>query len=99
MPRGMGSGDSQWCAQKQAAAELKLLDEDAQQVLAMFASNMAEAPKPKPAQAGQLVAGRDITNLASTRPQVLACAAGCVQHAVGRPALEKLSLMHANDGP
>ena len=66
----------QWCAQKQAAAELKLLDDDAQQVLAMFASNMAEAPKPKPAQAGHLVAGRDITNLASARPQVLACAAG-----------------------
>ena len=62
--------------QKQAAAELKLLDDDAQQVLAMFASNMAEPSVPKQAQqaaAGQLVAGRDITNLTNRRKQVRNC--------------------------
>ena len=62
--------------QKQAAAELKLLDDDAQQVLAMFASNMAEPSVPKQAQqaaAGQLVAGRDITNLTNRRKQVSSC--------------------------
>ena len=65
--------------QGKGAAELKLLDEDSRQVLAMFASHTAPAPAGKAQQAQQAqqaawgAAGRDITN---TRHQVSSSCAG-----------------------
>lgn len=66
---------SQHCVQRGAAAELELLDSEAQSALAMFASNAVARPpagQPQPAQAAAAwePLTRDITNTRRQQQQV-----------------------------